>query len=184
MMQKTKKSNQRNTNKSRRNIHTRLRTRRIWHSNQQDLIPRTQSNKYSSKRWGIITINDINIYAGDLDENEEIEIEDLTSIIENYGTITDDNKAQKAIIRLKRRRHSKQTRQKHLKSKLRKNKNNRKWVDPNPPAKSRKNKKSNKTRKYSFITKLCRTTKKPIHNNIRIWNKNTPNNRRRKNTPE
>ena len=30
-----------------------------------------------------ITIDDINIYAGDLDENGEIEIEDLTSIIEN-----------------------------------------------------------------------------------------------------
>lgn len=43
----------------------------------------------------IITINDINIYAGDLDENEEIEIEDLTSIIENYGTITESTKHKK-----------------------------------------------------------------------------------------
>ncbi len=92
----------------------------------------------------IITINDINIYAGDLDENEEIEIEDLTSIIENYGTITDDNKAQKAIIRLKRRRHSKQTRQKHLKSKLRKNKNNRKMGRPKST-----NKKVARTRKVT-----------------------------------
>ncbi len=42
-----------------------------------------------------IAINDIYIYAGDLDENGEIEIEDLTNIIENYGEITQDNKDEK-----------------------------------------------------------------------------------------
>lgn len=44
-----------------------------------------------------IAINDIYIYAGDLDENGEIEIEDLTNIIENYGEITQDNKDEKEI---------------------------------------------------------------------------------------
>ena len=36
-----------------------------------------------------VTVDDINIYAGDLDENAEIEISDLTTIVDHYGTVTD-----------------------------------------------------------------------------------------------
>ena len=35
-----------------------------------------------------VTVDDINIYAGDLDENGEIEISDLTTIVDHYGTVT------------------------------------------------------------------------------------------------
>lgn len=83
----------------------------------------------------IITINDINIYAGDLDENEEIEIEDLTSIIENYGTITDDNKAQKAQYDLNEDGIVNKQDRSILKANYGKTKTTEKWVDPNPPAK-------------------------------------------------
>ena len=82
----------------------------------------------------IITIDDINIYAGDLDENEEIEIEDLTSIIENYGTITDDNKAQKEKYDLNEDGTVNKQDRSILKANYGKTKTTEKWVDPNPPA--------------------------------------------------
>ena len=82
----------------------------------------------------IITIDDINIYAGDLDENGEIEIEDLTSIIENYGTITDDNKAQKEKYDLNEDGIVNKQDRSILKANYGKTKTTEKWVDPNPPA--------------------------------------------------
>ena len=80
----------------------------------------------------IITINDINIYAGDLDENGEIEIEDLTSIIENYGIITDDNTVQKGKYDLNEDGVVNKLDRSILKANYGKTKTTEQWVDPNP----------------------------------------------------
>ena len=72
-----------------------------------------------------IAINDIYIYAGDLDENGEIEIEDLTNIIENYGEITQDNKDEKGKYDLNEDGIVNKLDRNILKRKLWKNKNNR-----------------------------------------------------------
>ena len=81
------------------------------------------------------TIDDINIYAGDPDENGEIEIEDLTTIIENYGTITDDNKAQKGKYDLNEDGIVNKQDRSILKANYGKTNTKEQWVDPNPPAK-------------------------------------------------
>ena len=86
------------------------------------------------KEGETITIDDINIYAGDIDENGEIEIEDLTSIIENYGTITDDNKAQKGKYDLNEDGIVNKQDRSILKANYGKTNTKEQWVNPNPPA--------------------------------------------------
>ena len=79
-----------------------------------------------------IAINDIYIYAGDLDENGEIEIEDLTNIIENYGEITQDNKDEKGKYDLNEDGIVNKLDRNILKENYGKTKTTEQWVDPNP----------------------------------------------------
>ena len=79
-----------------------------------------------------IAINDIYIYAGDLDENGEIEIEDLTNIIENYGEITQDNKDEKEKYDLNEDGIVNKLDRNILKENYGKTKTTEQWVDPNP----------------------------------------------------
>ena len=79
-----------------------------------------------------IAINDIYIYAGDLDENGEIEIEDLTNIIENYGEITQDNKDEKRKYDLNEDGIVNKLDRNILKENYGKTKTTEQWVDPNP----------------------------------------------------
>ena len=79
-----------------------------------------------------IAINDIYIYAGDLDENGEIEIEDLTNIIENYGEITQDNKDEKGKYDLNEDGIVNKLDRNILKENYGKTKTTEQWGDPNP----------------------------------------------------
>ena len=79
-----------------------------------------------------IAINDIYIYAGDLDENGEIEIEDLTNIIENYGEITQDNKDEKGKYDLNEDGIVNKLDRNILKENYGKTKTTEQWVDTNP----------------------------------------------------
>ena len=80
----------------------------------------------------IVTIDDINIYAGDIVKSGEIEIEDLVSLNDNIGVvITDENKDEKSIYDLNEDGVIDKLDRNILKKNYSKQSQTVKWVDPN-----------------------------------------------------